>query len=379
MRSPLGIAFLFTLALVAWFLSRPVQEMLSAAPEPFVATSEPRPIATATPGSDAPRMTVRAVDSIAVPIAPELVINGHTAPARSIVIRAETSGRVVETPVAEGALVEAGTVLIRLDLRDRASRVQQMEAWLTKRALDYDAARKLGEKQFQAETRIAEMRAELEETRADLHEARLDLERIEIKAPFAGVLEAREVEVGDFVAVGGEVARVIEQDPYLVVGDAPETMVRHFRIGQPGTAQLADGRIVQGHIRYVATLAEPSTRTFRVELEVPNPDTRFPAGMSARIAVQEPSVAAHRISAATLVLADDGQVGIKAVGEDDVVRFHPARIIKAETDALWLGGLPERLRLVTTGQGFVAAGEKVRVELVQPESVELPASESARS
>ena len=54
-----------------------------------------------------------------------------------------------------------------------------------------------------------------------------------------------------------------------------------------------------------------------------------------------------------------------------IVRFHPARIVKAETDAVWLAGLPERLRVITTGQGFVAEGEKVRVEVV-PEGPRRP-------
>jgi multidrug efflux system membrane fusion protein len=89
--------------------------------------------------------------------------------------------------------------------------------------------------------------------------------------------------------------------------------------------------------------------------------------MSARIVVREPAVRAHRISAASLVLADDGTVGIKAVDQGGIVRFHPARIVKAETGAVWLGGLPERLQVITTGQGFVAAGEKVGIEIVPAE------------
>ena len=66
--------------------------------------------------------------------------------------------------------------------------------------------------------------------------------------------------------------------------------------------------------------------------------------MSARIVVREPELLAHRVSAAILVLADDGEIGIKAVDADGIVRFYPARIAKAETDAVWLAGLPERLQ-----------------------------------
>jgi multidrug efflux system membrane fusion protein len=126
---------------------------------------------------------------------------------------------------------------------------------------------------------------------------------------------------------------------------------------------LADGTTVEGRVRYVAGEADAGTRTFRVELEVPNPSGRFQAGMSARLVVREPPVPAHRISAAALVLDDVGKVGVKAVDAGDTVRFHEARIVKAEAEALWLAGLPESLRIITSGQGFVQAGQKVQAQV----------------
>ena len=365
-RSPLGIAVLFSVALASWLFSRPIEVLLA------VDKAAPRaPSAAASVAPSTPRMTVRVVESVARKVAPELIVKGHTEPVRVVQLKAETSGRVVETPVAEGATVEADTLIAQLDLRNRKSRLREQEANVAQRRLEYEAARKLGAKQFQSETRVAEALAQLEAARAQLDEARLDLEHVTIEAPFKGVVERRMVEAGDFVEPGDPVAEVIEQDPFLVVGDAPEMTVVRFELGEPGVAVLADGRTVLGHIRYVATMADAETRTFRIELEVPNPDGRIPAGMSARVVVREPEQMAHRVSAASLVLADDGEIGIKAVDADGIVRFYPARIAKAETDAVWLAGLPERLQVITTGQGFVAAGEKVGIEIVpaEPEAV----------
>jgi membrane fusion protein, multidrug efflux system len=365
-RSPLGIAVLFTVALAGWLFSRPIQELLAI--DKTASTAVP-PAAQVAPAPAS--MTVRVVDSVARKVAPELVVNGHTEPARVVQLKAETSGRVVETPAVEGATVAAGSLIAQLDLRDRESRVREQEANVAQRQLEYEAARKLGAKQFQSETRVAEALAQLEAARAQLDEARLDLAHVTIEAPFKGVVERRMVEAGDFVEPGDPVAEVIEQDPFLVVGDAPETTIGRFELGEPGLAMLADGRTVVGRIRYVATMANAETRTFRVELEVANADGRIPAGMSAQVVVREPEQMAHRVSAASLVLADDGEIGIKTVDADGVVRFYPARIAKAETDAVWLAGLPERLQVIVTGQGFVAAGEKVGVETVpaEPESV----------
>lgn len=367
---PVTIALVFTVALAGWLASKPLENMLrggaaGSGPAGQAAVAErataPVPVAPVLPA-------VRVRESRAEAVSPELVVNGRTEAARSVVLRAETSGRVTATPVAKGALVEAGAVLVRLDEADRAAKVRQGEARVAQRQLEYDAARRLGERQFQSETRVAEARAELEESRADLEEARLDLARIEVKAPFKGVLERRPVEVGDYVAPGGEVAHFVEQDPFLVAGDAPETLAGRFRVGEPGAAALVDGTTVEGRVRYVAGQADEGTRTFRVELEVPNPSGRFQAGMSARLVVREPPIPAHRISAAALVLDDVGKVGVKAVGEGDVVRFHEARIVKAEAEALWLAGLPETLRIITTGQGFVQDGQKVAAQVEPADS-----------
>jgi multidrug efflux system membrane fusion protein len=208
---PVTIALVFTAALAGWLASKPLERALRGGGGGGRGRAGPPPRSRPSPRPLLPAVRVR--ESRAEAVAPELVVNGRTAPARSVVLRAETSGRVVATPVPKGALVEAGAVLVRLDEADRAAKVRQGEARVAQRQIEYDAARRLGERQFQSETKVAEAKAELEESRADLEEARLDLARTEVKAPFKAVLERRPVEVGDYVAPGGEVAHLLEQDP----------------------------------------------------------------------------------------------------------------------------------------------------------------------
>jgi multidrug efflux system membrane fusion protein len=65
------------------------------------------------------------------------------------------------------------------------------------------------------------------------------------------------------------------------------------------------------------------------------------------------------VSAAVLVLDDTGALGVQTVDDADIVRFHAASIARAGPDSVWLTGLPERIRLITVGQGFVRPGQKV--------------------
>ena len=173
------------------------------------------------------------------------------------------------------------------------------------------------------------------------------------------MLDRRPVEVGHLVEVGDGVATLLELDPLLVVGDVAEVDTRGLRVGMPGEAELVTGERVAGRVRYVAHEADAATRTFRLELEVPNPGHRLPAGTSAVIRLPLEPVPAHEVSSAALVLNDAGALGVQTVDDAGVVRFHAASIARAGPDSVWLTGLPERLRLITVGQGFVRPGQKV--------------------
>lgn len=352
-----AIAGAIALALGGWLVSGQL-ELGEAAVGADEVAADP------TPAHRVPSVRVR--DATAQPVEREIVINGKTEPARAVELRAETDGRVIEVGPERGAPVETGEVLLRLDPRDREALVRQAEATLRQRELESAAARELGRKGFQAETTVAGTEAALEAARAALARAELDLEHTVVRAPFAGVLEKRPVEIGDFIDIGDPVATVIEQDPFVVTGQVPEQDVGRLAVGMPGEAQLVTGQVVEGRLRYIGSQADPATRTFKVELEVDNPDGRFAAGVSTQLRIVTEETLAHRLPASLLSLSDEGQLGVKAVDENNEVVFLPAQIVRADADAVWLGGLPERLRVITVGQGFVRAGDEVRPVTDQP-------------
>ena len=336
--------------------------------------AEPEPTAAAA-RADVRVPTVRVREVVAEPVDLMIVVNSKTAPARVVTIRAETDGRVVELGPERGEAVAAGDLLVRVDARERAAMVEQAEAALRMRQIEYDAARQLGAKGFQSETKVAEAEANLEAAQAALEQARIQLDHTEIRAPFDGVLETRPVELGDFVDVGDEVATVIDQDPFLVTGQVAETKVGHLTVGMQGSATLVSGQTVEGRLRYIGSRADPATRTFTVELEVPNQSERFSAGASAELRIVYDRALAHRVPASMLALSDEGVVGVKTVDGDNQVVFHPTEIIRADGDSLWITGLPERARIITVGQGFVRAGDEVRPVAEQAVEQQRPGAE----
>ena len=280
---------------------------------------------------------------------------------RAVDVKAETFGLIEELLVEKGERVEAGQVIARIGARDRQARLHEAQALLRQRQIEFEAARKLNERGFRAETQLAESRATLDAAEAAVEAAQIAIEDLEILAPFEGVLDDRMMDLGDYVDTG-----VVDLDPVLVVAPANERDVSNLRVGEPGSALLATGEEIWGSIRFVASEANVETRTFRVELEVNNADGQVPAGMTAILRLPVERIMTHKITPAILTLNDGGVLGLRIVeddGDDDPatgrVRFVPVNIVEDTVEGLFVTGLPDQATLITVGQEFVQDGEQV--------------------
>ena len=285
-----------------------------------------------------------------------IVVNGKTAPARIVRLAAETDGRIVHVGADRGASLERGDVIVRLDERDRAARLSQAEATVKQREVEYEARERLKSESYVSEAQLQESVAQLEMARAELTRAKLDLEYMTIRAPFAGALQARAVEVGDFVKRGDPIATYVDNRTIIVNADLSEFDARFVNVGDIAEAALATGETVRGRIRYVAPVADEGTRTFGVELEVDNKDRALRAGGTAELRIPAESVLAHRVSPSLLTLDDAGNVGVKIVNDAGKVEFIVADIALSTNEGVWLAGLPETATIITVGQGYVASG-----------------------
>ena len=285
-----------------------------------------------------------------------IVVNGKTAPARIVQLAAETDGRIVRVGADRGASLERGDIIVRLDERDRSARLSQALATVKQREVEYEARERLKSESYVSEAQLQESVALLEMARAELTRAKLDLEYMTIRAPFAGALQARAVEVGDFVKRGDPIATYVDNRTIIVNANLSEFDARFVNVGDKAEATLATGETVHGRIRYVAPVADEGTRTFGVELEVDNKDRGLRAGGTAELRIPAESVLAHRVSPSLLTLDDAGNVGVKIINDDAKVEFVVADIALSTSDGVWLAGLPETATIITVGQGYVASG-----------------------
>ena len=187
----------------------------------------------------------------------------------------------------------------------------------------------------------------------------VELNRTEVKAPFKGYIE-RIVKPGNYLSKGQACAVIIELDPITFVAEVPETEIKRVINEQKVSIELVTGEVINSKLSFVSKSASASTRTFRVEAKVSNASGKIRDGITGTMTIQTNKVLANKISPSILLLSDEGDLGVRAVNENDEVKFLPIKIIEDTNDGIWVTGIPNLSKLIVLGQGFVKNGEKVQ-------------------
>jgi len=365
------------------------------------------------PQDDTPRVSVVAMESVAQVIDRAVILRGRTEAARQVEVRAETSGLITSEPLRKGNFVEAGQVLCEIDPGTRAAtlaeaearlaearanlpaaeaRVAEAEAMLEEAVINDNAASRLSQSGFAAETRVAQTRASVSSARAAIESAQSgkqsaaaaieaaeasvalamkEIERLTIAAPFAGILETDTAELGALMQPGGLCATVIQLDPIKLVGFVPEADVEKVALGAPAGAKLVSGREVGGTVTFLSRSADPQTRTFRVEVTIPNADLAIRDGQTAEIGIAASGAPAHLIPASAMTLDDSGLLGVRVVEQDAefgaVAGFRAVTILRDAPEGVFLTGLEPTAQVIVVGQEFVTNGVPLTVSL-RPET-----------
>ncbi len=185
------------------------------------------------------------------------------------------------------------------------------------------------------------------------------MRRTKIVAPYDGYIEKLPSKVGSFLSVGDHCATLVSLDPLMVVGAVSESDIGKINPRMKASAKLVTGQEVNGEIVFIAANSDENTRTFRIELEFPNPDGALKSGVTADIFVPLAPREAVRIPPRILTLNDEGVVGVRLVGGDNMVAFRPVKILSEEEDGIWIDALPDNAHIITVGQDFVKHGQKV--------------------
>jgi len=298
------------------------------------------------------------------------VVEAH----RDVVVASEETGVVREILADRGRVVRQGQPLVRLEDRTLVAQLDQARAQAALARESWERRKRLWEEdQVGSELAYLEARYAAEQSEAVLEGLQARLERSTIRAPFAGVVEDRMVELGSMVMAGTSTVRVVSVDPVKVVGGVPERFAAEVSAGALAsvTFDVYPGERFEARINFVGATVNPSNRTFPVELTLTNSGSRFKPQMVANIqvvrgvleeAVTVPQDALVRVEEGFVVFVVEGE------GPEARARVRPVRLGSSQQNrVVILEGLVPGERLVVRGQNQVAHGDRVTVVATRQE------------
>ena len=270
-----------------------------------------------------------------------------------------------------------------------AAQLNAAESELDAIKANYEASQKLVERGLQTELTLSTQRAQLTAAETRLFElqslseekelsasyatlkavdARLamlqeQLDFTVISAPQDGWLETINVEIGEFASDNKPVAHLMGLQELILDVPVPQARIADISIGDRAAVEIIGHGMVSGTVSKIASTANSATRTFTVEVSLPNTNGALRAGMSAEASITIDSVQAFKISPAHLNVDEDGQLTAKVVDADNKVATKAVSLVRSSGNSAYISGLADGTIVLAAGQAFLSEGEVVRYQL----------------
>ncbi len=329
----------------------------TAAPAQAPATTAP----AKTPAAPAvaPLQAVSFITAKPAPYERQIRLSGQTEADKQVTLVARGTGAIAKLPVSQGDRLPADGLVMALDAPEKLAAVVSAQSQFDTAAHQAETSQQLYENGSMAKLQYEAAITSREATRSALQAAQSEVDRLEVHAPFAGIVDKVLVEAGSWVQPGTEVAMLMALDPIVVVGEINERDLQSVAKGTKATVVFGDGTKATGEVRYVRRQASGLTRTYPIEVAIANPDAAIPAGMSAEIDLAARTAPAVVLPRSVVTLDPQGNLGVRVLTATDTVAFLKVAIVDDTPKGMVLGGIADGTRIIVSGQNMVTDGQKV--------------------
>lgn len=347
-----GIGLLITMALAAQIYARSAK----------AGQEKKRKEAAETAAAEEQRATQVKICRIFLhPLTDTLVLPGSVEAYQDIDLAARMGGTIEWLGPKEGDRIKKGDKILEVDTESIQARVAQARTAHELAELKFRRISELYEKKVATVDQLDDARSSLKTTQAALDEAEITLKHGALYSPLDGILDRRHVDLGEHIAEGQTVAKIVDIDLVKIVVNVPEKDALWFKTGQEVTMRLTDSKdeIIKGVIEFVAMTAEPATRTFPVKIRVENQDHNLRPGMILRgslirrqldKAIAIPYFTIMERKGQKIVFIADNGVARQRVVKTGIFQGGQMEI---------LDGLSENDQLIVVGQRNLVDGEKI--------------------
>jgi membrane fusion protein (multidrug efflux system) len=315
---------------------------------------------TVTPPVNVSVMTVETLPELPDTIRLPAVVEAN----RVVSVAAEVAGRVEEIAREEGATVKAGELLVRLNTDLLQAEYDRAAAQTNYDQLEYDRKKSLVEGGAAPGRELDEAISKLAIGKAMTAEAKARLDRAAIHAPISGTLNKVPVELGEYVREGTPVAEIVDLAAAKVVVEAPEQDAVYFEPGGRETVLLKNGETdgeIEGEITYVSDVADPLTRTARLEITVDNKDGRLRSGQIVDVVLTRKVLKdVIMVPLMAVIPTEEGKMVFVVNSGEAKPRDVTLGVMRGLSVQI-TSGLEPGDRLIVAGHRFVGPGQAVNV------------------
>jgi|GEM_PF-5992615 len=310
-----------------------------------------------------------------------LKANAVTAAHNRVTLPFRGSGKVVKIDKSVGDSVKQGDVIARLDPEESEILLKQQKVMLENARIFHDSTKELYDKNMSSIYNMKEAKYKLHEAQSGLEHAEQQYQNTMITAPFDGYIDRILVKEGDVVSMFHKAVEVVDlrdmrvrayvspNDILKVQEGAACTIYAGSSGGGGGGSGAVVDRVVESEVTFVSKVADvASGGMFLIEMPLDNADASVMGGYDVKVEVHVGDVVAHNIAQSTLLLNQDGVLGVNAVEKDPddgkygKVVFYSVEIVGEDNDSVWVEGLPDEADVVVLGQSFLSDGQRIAVK-----------------
>ena len=307
---------------------------------------------------------------------------GSLSAIQGVEVSSEVPGKVVRINFESGERIDAGAILVQLDATQEQAELRSLEAELDLARLDHERAERLVKRGAVSQAQLDRATSEMNGLVAKVEEQKALIAKKTIRAPFAGELGIRMVNIGQFLSPGTEIVTLQRLDPIYANFTLPERFLNQLSVGQTLEAEVAafPDDIFPGKVTAISPRVEETTRNVRLQATLENPDRRLRPGMFARIQVvsggAEPVLTLPETAITFYPYGDSVFTIVKDPESDRLIaeRRQVATGRKKAGRIEIVSGLSKGDTVVNTGQLKLQSGQFVKID----NSIELTGDVSGR-
>ncbi|MFN8599797.1 MAG: efflux RND transporter periplasmic adaptor subunit [Candidatus Binatia bacterium] len=295
-------------------------------------------------------------------------------------VATEVDGRLLAIEADLGDQVKEGQVLASLDSATLDAQLREAAANLQKASTDEARAEKLKAQGVMSQQEFDTISSAQHVAQARRDVLAIHLAHTKIRAPFAGRIAKRLVDVGNYVRVGTPIFVLVADDPLRLRGEVPERFVAELAIGQEvrGSVEAFPGDVLKGRLARISAAADSTSRALTVEATIPNPDGRLKVGFFCKAAILTKSDAEALVVPVEALVNFAGVTRVFIVDEGGIARTRPVRTgLSLGTKVEIVEGLSRGDRVATSALARLAEGSKVVVRAAGPDGAKPDAEASA--